>query len=222
MTLHLYALAEHPARLPQCTGIEGSALAAIEIGSIDAVVSELLQASPDVTEETILAHADVVSALAQLNNAVLPARLARPYENEAALVESVRARATDLVDALERVQGCVEMGVRVVRQRDEKTRSSSGSDYMRGRLEAVQEAERLGEEIEAAVGRLVRDRIGGATATRELVLRIAYLVRRDEAEAFREAVETLATARPELAYVCVGPLAPYSFALVDAGADGGG
>ena len=214
--LHLYALADHPARLPALGGIGKSPLASAEVGGIDAIFSELALAPTEATEETILAHAQVVEELAALNEAVLPARLARPYESEAALVDAIRGRTPQLRDALEHVRGCVEMGVRVVQQRNgSDSASDSGSDYMRGRLEAIQGAKRVAHELDAAVRSVTRDSAHGVTATSELVLSAAYLLPRAEVEPFRAAVETLAGQHPDLAYVCLGPWPPYSFALVD-------
>jgi Gas vesicle synthesis protein GvpL/GvpF len=217
--VHLYALTEHPAQLPSVQGLGASHLASAAVGAIDAVFSEIDGAAADPTETAIIAHAHVVEELAKVNAAVLPARLARPYENEASLLDGIRTRGAQLRGALERVRGCVEMGVRVVRKEDGKNEAApTGADYMRHRLDAVKVADNVADELDAAVKRLSRDSTRGVTGTRELVLTAAYLVPKDEAEAFRAAVDDVASNHPELAYVCVGPWPAYSFALVDGGA----
>ena len=193
-------------------------LAAANVGGIDAIFSEVDAGQTEASEETILAHARVVEELATLNGAVLPARLARPYESEAVLVDAIRGRSAGLLAALEHVRGCIEMGVRVLRERSDATEADvSGGDYLRGRLAAVQSADRVADELDAAVDAITRDRSRGVTATAELVLSAAYLLPRADFESFRAAVETVAGGHPELAFVCVGPWPPYSFALVDAG-----
>src|ERR671935_1333283 len=111
--VHLYALVDHPARVPELAGIGRSALAAAAADEIDAILSEHAVLPPDPTEEAILAHAHVVEEVAALNDAVLPARFPGRYETEAALVDAVRGRAPQLRAALERVRGCVEMAVRL-------------------------------------------------------------------------------------------------------------
>jgi hypothetical protein len=216
--VHLYALVEHPAQLPAAGGIAQAPLAAADADGIDAIFSAVEPGQAEASDETILAHAQVVEQLATLNEAVLPARLARPYEDEAALVASIRERSTRLRVALEHVRGCVEMGVRVVRDQGDATPAElSGGDYLRARLAVVQSADRIADELDLAVAAITRDRSRGVTATSELVLTSAYLLPRAEAESFREAVATVAGSHPELAFVCVGPWPAYSFALVDGG-----
>jgi hypothetical protein len=214
--VHLYALVDHPARLPDVPGIGGSQLVAApaDVG-IDAVYGEAL-ASDEATDEAVLAHARVVEELAAVNDAVLPARYPGRYADEAALVDAVRGRASQLRAALDRVRGCVEMGVRIVRTgAGGDDASGSGRDYMRRRLADVNDAERLAADLDAAVEAVVRDGARAVTASGDLVLSAAYLLPRDAADSFRSAVETRARDRPDLAYVCVGPWPPYSFALVD-------
>jgi hypothetical protein len=214
--VHLYALADHPARLPTLADATESPLAAAEVGGIDAVFGELEAAPADATEEAILAHAHVVEELAALNEALLPARLGAPYDSEDALLEAIRGRTPQLRDALEHVRGCVELGVRVVRPEVVADHASgSGSDYMRRRLAAVQDAERLAAELDDAVRDVTRDSAHGVTATSELVLSAAYLVPRAQVDRFRGAVEALADRHSDLTVVCMGPWPPYSFALVD-------
>jgi hypothetical protein len=216
--VHLYALVDHPARVPDLAGIAGSELAAAEADGVDAVYGDGLETA-EATEEAVLAHARVVEELAAVNDAVLPARYPGRYDDAAALVDAIRGRASQLHEALDRVRGCVEMGVRVVSHgAHEDDPSRSGGEYMRRRLAAVHDAERLAADLDAAVATLTRDRSRSVTATGELVLSAAYLLPRAATDSFRTAVETLARDRPDLAYVCVGPWPPYSFALVDGGA----
>jgi len=214
--VHLYALADHPAQLAEVRGIGEATLAAADAGGIDAVFSEVGPGVTEPTDETILAHARVVDELASVNEAVLPARLARPYESRAALVAAIRERAPDLRAALDHVRGCVEMGVRVLpEQAPTAPAERSGGDYLRARLAAVRSADRIADELDTAVAAIARDRSRGVTATAELVVTAAYLLPRADADPFREAVATVAGRHPELAFVCVGPWPAYSFALVD-------
>ena len=217
--VHLYALTEHPANLPHVRGIGATPLASAAVGAIDAIFSEIDGDSAEPTESAILAHAHVVDEVARINDAVLPARLARPYENELALLAAVRDRDVQFRAALDRVRGCVEMGVRVLRKTNgNEAATSSGSEYMRSRLTSVKLAETVADELDEAVSGLARDALRCVTGTRELVLTASYLLAREDGGSFRAAVETVASDRPDLWYVCVGPWPAYSFALVDGGA----
>src|SRR4051812_29181583 len=138
--VRLYALADHPARLPAGGTTR---LTAAEVGGIDAIFGEVAREGSERTGELVLAHARIVEELAALNDAVLPARLAAPHESEGALFDALRGRAPQFRRALDRVRGCVELGVRVVREANGADARGSGTEYMRGRLAAVQAAERL-------------------------------------------------------------------------------
>ena len=200
--LHLYALTEHPAQLAAARGIEGSLLLTVEVDGIDAVFSEPAVEVREATDDAILAHAGVVEKIAELNDAVLPARLGRPYASEEALAEGVRARAPELRKALERVRGCAELGVRVVSNaQGAGAPARTGAEYMRSRLDAVRT--------------IARDTASQILAAPQFVLSAAYLVPRTEVDSFQTAVGTVERKLPEFTFVCTGPWPPYSFALVD-------
>jgi hypothetical protein len=214
--LHLYAIAEDPVRLPATTGIDESTLSAATVDGIAAVLSTAASAPAETTEAAILAHARVVEEVAALNDAVLPARFGGSYEDESALGAAIRQRAPQLREALERVRGCVELGVRVARQRESGDQPpSSGGEYMRGRLAQVRSAERIAGALDDAVRRLVRDGTRRLLAGPELLVSAAYLLPRANVEPFRAAVAGVAETHPDLGIVCTGAWPPYSFALVD-------
>jgi gas vesicle protein GvpL/GvpF len=213
--VHLYALVDHPARLPPVPGVAGAVLSAAEADGVDAIYSAHEGAAAPATDDAVLAHARVVEEIAAANAAVLPARFPGRYDDEQALLDAVRGRVAGLREALGRVRGCVELGVRVVPQGERDEPPASGAEYMRARLARVRDAERVADELDDALRRIVRTGTRSVAATTELVVSAAYLVATDDADAFHAAVEEAAASHPELAYVRVGPWPPYSFALVD-------
>ena len=217
MTLHVYALTEHPAALPPTPGIGGSGLRAIEIGDIDAVVSETGSGHAPASEEAVLQHARVVDELVSVNDSVLPGRFTNGFGDENALRDAIGGRAAKLRAALEHVRGNVEIGLRVIRGGGrELSPTSSGRDYLTGRLAEVQAAERAAEQIHGPLAAAARASTLNVLATSELLLSSAYLIPRAEVDAFRARVEQLDHDQPELTFVCTGPWPPYSFATVDA------
>jgi hypothetical protein len=218
--VHLYALVDHPARLPELAGVGGAPILSAGTEGVDAVFSERDESTEThAVDEAVLAHARQVEAVAAINAAVLPARFPGRYETEVALLDAIRGRAAALRDALALVRGCVEVGVRVVPQtHDAGGPAGSGSDYMRRRLAAVRRAEDVGTELDAAVTAIVRDGARSVTASSGVVLSAAYLVPVDKADSLKGAVEAVAARHADLDFVCVGPWPPYSFALVDGGA----
>jgi Gas vesicle synthesis protein GvpL/GvpF len=217
--LHLYALIEHPARLPAVAGIDGSKLRVAEIsGGIDAVVSDVSLEEGQPTEAAILAHADVVEQLAGLNGALLPARFGRGHRDEKALAEAIRERESQARAALERVTGCVEVGLRVFDETGgaDGKEHGSGREYMLGRLEEVRHAERVAAELHESLAAGARESTCSVSASPQLMLSAAYLLPRAEVETFQLAVEAEERERPGLTFVCTGPWPPYSFAMIQA------
>jgi hypothetical protein len=216
--LHLYALTEHPAQLVDVAGIDGSKLHVAAVSpALDAVISDIALAEGQASEAAILAHAAVVEALTVANEALLPARFSRGYPSEDALVEAIAGREPRVTQALERVRGCVEIGLRVydeAQPADGRT-EASGSAYMRSRLEEVRGAERTAAELHDALAVSARESTSRVLATPQLLLSAAYLLPRGAVEPFQRAVETVERDRPGLTFVCTGPWPPYSFAMID-------
>lgn len=217
MTLYLYALVETPARLPDSAGLDDSPLSVEPLGALDAVVSSLAAPPSPQSEDHVLAHARVVDELASLNDAVLPVRFGRAYADASALRHAVEAREDELREALDRVRGCVELGLRVLAGTADTTLAApeSGREYLRARLNERHRGERLADELDAPLAALSRAATRSVLATPQLVLSAAYLVPRDELDEFRRAVGSVQSRHPELSVACTGPWAPYSFATAN-------
>ena len=216
--LHLYALTEHPAQLVDVAGIDGSELRVAEVTpALDAVVSDVALLEGQASEAAILAHAAVVEELTAANEALLPARFSGGYPTEDALVEAIAEREPQVNQALGRVRGCVEIGLRVFNDapRADGRGEGSGSAYMRSRLEEVRQAERTAAELHDALAVAARESTCRVLATPQLLLSAVYLLPRGEVEPFQRAVESVERDRPGLTFVCTGPWPPYSFAMID-------
>jgi hypothetical protein len=218
--LHVYALAEHPAPLPEIAGIDGSALRVVTVAPrLDAVVGEVSSSTVLPDERAVLAHARVVEKLATTTDALLPARFERPLRDEEELAAVVREREGQLRESLERVRGSVELGVRVLPAASvDGSATAGGRDYLEARLEAVRGAERVAAELQAAVADVVRESSVRVVATSELVLTAAYLVAREGIEPFSDRVRDLEAQNPAVTFVCTGPWPPYSFVTLEAAA----
>ena len=215
--LHLYAVTEQPAKLPDSSGIDGRSVDRVAGGSVDAVVSDVGPSAATPNEAAVLAHARVVEELMAENDAVLPARFGHGFADEDEVARVVAARESQLREALVHVRGCVELGLRVVAGTDEATEEGrSGAEYMRQRLKQVQTAERTADEVHAVLASSARAETRQVLPTPRLLLTAAYLVPRDEVDSFRLRVEALEHEHRGLSFLCTGPWPPYSFATVDA------
>ena len=211
--LYVYAFVGVPVNAPDVAGIEGAPVRTEPVDGFAAVVSEHA-AAVEPSEEAVLAHARVVEAVAAANDAVLPARFGGLHRDEETLRQAVAARA-ELADALERVRGCVELGVRVFGDPAPSGAAASGAAYMRGRLEKRRMLEGLAHELHQPLADLCRDSTVVVGATPRLLLTAAYLVERGQVDAFRAALEVLETRHRDLGVFCTGPWPPYSFAIAE-------
>jgi Gas vesicle synthesis protein GvpL/GvpF len=106
---------------------------------------------------------------------------------------------------LARVDGCVELAVRVALPAAER-RPRSGHDYIAAKIDA----RRSFDQVLAPLESLAADaRRGGAGA--EPVLTASYLVARDDVQRFADELRDVQERHPQLAVSCTGPWAPYSF-----------
>jgi hypothetical protein len=214
--LHVYALVRKPANVPATAGIEDAPLRVVSVADeIEAVVSETNGAGAP-GEAAILAHARVVEALAEANDAVLPARFAHGIADDGDLRQRLQGRRREVVDAFARVSGCVEIAVRAFRASPAAEPAGSGRAYMQRRLEEVGSADRLARELESTLTPLARESASRVLASGESLVAAAYLVPRADVDEFRAAIESFERSRPGLTLVTTGPWPPYSFALLEA------
>ena len=217
--LHLYALVRNPAELPDAFGLDEAPLRAFPVdGEVDAVVSDAGRRRAGApTEAEVLAHARVVDAIAAANTAVLPARFAADTSEEDDLRGRLLERRAQLRQALERVDGCVELGLRVLpsERNAERSAPASGREYMQRRLDEIGRVERLLRELHEPLAALARESTSNILARPDVLLTAAYLVPRADVERFRTEVDELHRAHGTVVLVLTGPWPPYSFTLVE-------
>lgn len=216
--VHLYALVRRPAAVPDVRGIDDGPLRTVPLDDgVEAVVSDTTNGVAR-SEDAILAHARVVEALADANDAVLPARFSGGAGSDDALRVGVAGRHEQIVDALDRVGGCVELGLRVLRPQDEAgSPAASGREYMRRRLEQVEQAQALARDVHGALADLARESTCQVVARGDVVLTAAYLLPRAGVEQFRSALQAAEAEAGDVTLVLTGPWPPYSFTLLEAG-----
>jgi gas vesicle protein GvpL/GvpF len=206
--IHVYGIVDELDSLPPVGGIDDARLECRRVDDLELVVSEVPR--DEVTQESVLRHAEVVEALMSRSRAVLPAQFSRPFAGDEDLVSAVAAKAPELGRRLQRVRGCVELGLRVVAPAPRAEPAvGSGAEYMRARLDEEHRRSRLVAELDEPLARLSQETAGGAVAGN--VFERAYLVRAEDVSAFLDTVRELQAAHPELSVACTGPWPPYSF-----------
>jgi hypothetical protein len=226
------------------TLVEGSGLAAIvsRVSLAEFGEEQLHDNLNDVAwlEDKARAHEEVLDA-ALSRMTVVPMRLCTIYRNEDQVQEMLGRERDLLVDALARLQGKTEWGVKVIAEPgalervaaqggsrpDDEATLSPGAAYMsekRRQAQSLEEADRVAEDwAEAVHGRLAakaseallnplqNPEVSGHIG--EMLLNGVYLVDDREAEDFRDVVDQLAGEYLELgaAVELTGPWPPYNF-----------
>jgi hypothetical protein len=161
----------------------------------------------DWLDEVAREHHYVIDAASRLFP-LLPVRLATVYRGDAAVCAALTARSGQLCDALRRVGGRVEWGVKAYAAPDGE--AESGAQAVHAELTAKAGATRL--HLPQSV------QLGGVR--RPMLLNAAYLLDAAGSVTFTAAVAGQATAHPELRIELTGPWPPYSFAGPDDDDDG--
>ena len=171
-------------------------------------------------------HQRAVGRLAERLD-VLPARFGSVFLSEASLAADVRTRAGALREALQRIRGAEEWGVKLFAQSEPAapTAASSGREYLQHKSVAIANRARPGAppEVEALAREL--DTIARAStlhprpaATQPgLVWQASYLVPRDRVKRFHALLQRWAKRLASARIETTGPWPSYSFVDSSAG-----
>ncbi|MDA0165685.1 GvpL/GvpF family gas vesicle protein [Solirubrobacter ginsenosidimutans] len=195
----LYAVCEDPQRpLPDVSGLGGAPLEGIPDGPLLAVATRHDHVPDSTAADALWTHQRVVESI-QRERAVVPVRFGTRHADPDRVRAALAGRRGQLLAALERVRGRVELAMRVI----EPGEALDGRAYLARRRKAAA----LHDALTAlAVAEVRRPERGG-----QELLRGAYLVERPALRAFTAAVETLQREHPEASLVCTGPWPAYSF-----------
>jgi hypothetical protein len=248
----LYAVTAGAAVGAAGDGVGGGRVRAVRAAGLTAVVEDVGQdefgeaalrrnlEDLDWLERTARAHHAVIGALAG-QGPVVPMRLATVYSGDDPVAGTLRRRGSDLREALSRLSGRSEWGVKAYAAgpADPGTGSHGGPDdaagpgaaYLRrrraqlsSRADSVQTATAGAQAIHAELSsfavsaRLYPPQAPGlAGQTAPMVLNAAYLVADERAGEFAAAVDDLADRHQPVRLGLTGPWPAYSFA---GGSDG--
>ena len=228
MAIYLYcvlrATREPP---PNLAGIDGARVRAIDLGGLAAWVSDAEAMTVVPSPARARDHDRVVRAALE-GQTPLPARFGQVVAGEDELRAALAERREVLEAALEKVDGSVEMTVRMLvpvprsAPLEQPTGGRQGAEGGRRYLEqvaAVQReernvlarAEQIRDRVNSAVGDLVCAQSFAGAVPGSSLATLSHLVPRDRIVAYRSALQTLREEDPALAIMVSGPWAPYSF-----------
>lgn len=214
MSLLVYGIVEAGDIDPVGRGLDDRPLFGIAEGALEAIVTDHQGRTPEPTASALDAYERAVRRLMD-RGAILPAQFGSVLPDEDAVRALLRGRRHDLLIRLSRVRGAVEIGLRASWRDDPQApldpRPSSGSSYLRERLERRQSARRVASELDplTTVARGIRRAL---VPRPDLPVLDAYLVDLGRVDEFVALVEQLDDRLDDVELVCTGPWPPYSFA----------
>lgn len=236
MPTYIYAItgADHPLRLEGLTGVGDppSDLRAVRTKDLGAVVSDT---PPDLRAKRrdLVAHQSVLERL-MADGAALPMRFGLVGPDDDQVLAALEGERDSYTTRLAELDGRLEYNLKVARPEESLLREILAesqdvrrlSEFTRQNPGAQKEKMALGElvaqEIQlrndkasdeiTAVLIPEAERASAADPTKAHFLNVSFLVRRDEAAAFSQAVHEEAERRgDEYEFTLNGPLPPYSF-----------
>lgn len=227
--LYLYCLTDAPRiDLIPCRGIKEKRPFFIKWKDIAAVVSDIESREVELTAETVLLHETVVEYLCK-DHTVLPVRFGSALRDVHEVKQLLEHHYNSVVENIENVKGKVELGLKVILREplpvkmddapiEEPDRVSPAKAYLISKLleekkqqHMVEEAGKYIDEIYSALRAYAAESCIRKLTTEKMILNSAYLVLRENIDAFMLSVDWLKKKHPSLSFLCSGPWPPYNF-----------
>jgi hypothetical protein len=189
-------------------------------GAVLAIFTRHAHALGEPAPDALWAHERVVERL-MVDRTVLPMRFGSKVDDEGALRALLAEHQQRFLDALGRVSGRVELGVRALQpaivtpingaRPVAAIAASSGRDYLLGKLQDGLRVDRAAAQLHTPLEGIAVEARRQPLRGDDEILRGSYLVDQRVVGRFRGAVERLQRTHPDVAILCTGPWPPYSF-----------
>ena len=215
-------------------GTDPAEVHTIHFKDIAAVVSDTPIEVFDATRENVLAH-ERVNETVMRDHTVIPMSFGTIFKTDDDIVELLRSAYDAFADVLNKMQDKLEFGLKVLWDRDEMVRaieqededihrlkteisSQKGSTYFArmqyGRLIDAALQQRSERYVAEFLQRLrdvsVASRVNRAIGDK-MIMNAAFLVQRDQEQAFDKRIKEIAFAFDKLTFKYTGPWPPYNF-----------
>lgn len=231
MNLYAYCLSDHvtAAALGDVAGVCGERPRLLACHDVQAVVSDFAGERVTVEREHVFAHERVIRRVLQ-QATPLPFRFGTLATQERLLAYVEESRAV-LMKNLERVRGSVEMSVKIIwdatETREEvaggaiEKSEGKGTAYLsalrreiQGEAQLKERAEELAAWLKKRVGDVASEHDLSLNPFESLVIRAAFLIRREQLAEYKRRVECARHERSRLRFLTSGPWPPYSFSNI--------
>ncbi|ADO70128.1 GvpL/GvpF family gas vesicle protein [Stigmatella aurantiaca] len=211
-------------------GVPPSEVWTVLYRGLGAVVSKGPRGVPDPTRDNLLAHHRVQEAVIH-GHTLLPMAFGLTFPGPEDVTELLRSAHDAFTDVLSRLEGHIELGLKVLWDQDRAARELEQVDAELARLAGQPPDSPARLEYERRLESALRERAQHegnsivetlrpvAAATRvvspvgeRMLLNAAFLVAREQEAAFDARVKSLAAKHAMLTFQFTGPWAPYHFA----------
>jgi gas vesicle protein GvpL/GvpF len=209
--LYLFCLIDEPVEAPLLAGLQDQPVRILSIGNFSVVVSDFHGNQLEPSKENIVIHEHVIEKF--MDKATpLPFRFGS-VSSESNLHRFIGENADTLKADLEKVRGCVEMGLKVMTAPfPVETTPQSGTEFLEARKRQLDLQTSVSAIVEAAaVGLIRKSDVSLVRKTARPMVRIAHLVLRYHLNEYKSHIDELVRQRAEWAFLRSGPWPPYSF-----------
>ncbi len=203
--IYVYGITEQTDLELEIDGVDGSStLYTVDYGKLSALVSDIDTTDPDRSDEAVETHDDVLRSAIKHDHVktVVPMGFGMAFKNARTLKGVIRGAQRAFRKALNDVEGCIELGVKVLKPDTE----DADTDAIRTTLD-----ETLGS---ISVGETDDDLFSD-----QLLANRSYLVEQDKRDVFDDAVEEIEAEYEDAIVQYTGPWAPYNFVDIRIGAE---
>ncbi len=211
MSLYLFCLMDDPGEAPGVTGLQHEPVRILRVGEFSVVVSDFHGNQLAPGKENIVAHERVIESFMD-KTTPLPFQFGSVM-NESKLHQFINENATTLKADLEKVRGCVEMGLKVMTTAlPQGNEPQSGTEFLEARKRQMDLQTSVAAIVDTAVAGLVRQaEVSLIPRTARPIVRIGHLVVRYHLNEYKSHIDDLVRQRTEWAFLRSGPWPPYSF-----------
>lgn len=203
-SLYAYGVIEQEELELEIEGVEGAERAyTVDCDSISVLVSDIDTVEVERTDENVRAHAAVLQDLLQHDGGrtIVPMGFGMAFKDESTLENLFRQTQSTFVQALDELEGTVELGLKVVVEGD--------GNVDRAAIE---------EDVASRFDELAVDATENDQFSDRLVVNRSFLVERDNQDAFNSAVAAFEADHEDLLVEYSGPWPPYNFVEIKIGA----
>lgn len=183
---------------------DASTLYTVDYGPLSALVSDIDTTDPERSDDAVSTHDDVLRSAIERDDiqTVVPMGFGMAFKNARTLKGVMRGAQRAFRKALNDVEGCVELGLKVVKPDD----GSVDRD-------ALQEA------LDDSLGSLSVGETDDDLFSEHLLANRSYLVEQEQRPEFDDAVEMIEAEFDTAIVQYTGPWAPYNFVDIRIGAE---